>query len=199
MNSHAATIAYYDQNQKRYFERTHHQMDLSALQEFAMRIHPGGRILDAGCGTGRDLRWFNRMGFAAEGFDASSEMVSLAQAQSGCRVWQSDLMLTTLSKESYDGIWARHLLSHLPASGCQRAMGTFFAALKSGRILFVSAVEGEGSYEDRKDDPSGPARTLFRYRSDDFSSLLRQSGFQILVQGRNPAHPDVLAWIARRL
>jgi SAM-dependent methyltransferase len=199
MNSHASTIAYYDHNQKRYFERTHGRLDQAALDEFCSRIPPGGTVLDAGCGTGRDLRYFNRRGFQAEGFDASAEMVALARTQSGCRVWQADLMLLSLPKESYDAIWSHGVLSHLPAPGCQRATASFFAALKPGGVLFVSIQEGEGSTEDRTDDPSGPARTIHRYRSDDFASLLRQSGFRVLAQGKNPARPDLLAFIAKRI
>jgi len=199
MNPHASTIAYYDHNQKRYFERTHGRLDQAALHEFCSRVPQGGRILDAGCGTGRDLRYFNRLGFQAEGFDASGEMVALARAQSGCRVWQADLMLLSLAKESHDAVWAHGVLSHLPAPGCQRAMASFFATLKTGGMLFVSINEGEGSSEDRTDDPSGPARTIYRYRSDDFASLLRQSGFQVVAQGKSATRPELLAYIAKRI
>jgi predicted TPR repeat methyltransferase len=139
------------------------------------------------------------MGFQAEGFDASERMVAMARAQSGCRVWQADLMLLSLPKESYDAIWSHGVLTHLPASGCQRAMASFFAALQPGGMLFVSITEGEGISEDRMDDPSGPARTIHRYRSDDFASLIRQSGFQVLAQGRTQARPDQLAFIAKRI
>lgn len=199
MNPNASTVAYYNHNQKRYFERTHARLDQAALQEFCSRLPPGGRILDAGCGTGRDLRFFNRSGFLAEGFDASDEMVTMARQQSGCKVWQADMMLMSLPKENYDGIWAHGLLSHLPAPGCQRAMASFFASMKKGGTLFVSIREGEGNGEDREDDPSGPARMIYRYRADDFASLIRQSGFQVQVQGRNPLRPEVLAYIAKRI
>jgi 2-polyprenyl-3-methyl-5-hydroxy-6-metoxy-1,4-benzoquinol methylase len=199
MNPHTSTVAYYNHNQKRYFERTHSRVDQAALQEFCSRIPQGGKVLDAGCGTGRDLRVLNRLGFQSEGFDASSEMVTIARAQSGCKVWQADLMLLSLPKESYDAVWAHGVLSHLPAPGCQRAMASFFAALKPNGTLFVSITEGEGQSEDRTDDPSGPARTIYRYRADDFASLIRQSGFQVVVQGRNPARPELLAFIAKRI
>ncbi len=199
MNAHASTIRYYDHNQKKYFERTHARIDQSALQEFCSDLPKGGLVLDAGCGTGRDLRYFNRLGFQAEGFDASNEMVSIARAQSGCRVWQADLMLLSLPKENYDGVWAHGVLSHLPAPGCQRAMASFFAAMKPGGTLFVSIAEGEGNSEDRTDDPTGPARMIYRYRSDDFASLIRQSGFRVIAQGRNPSRPELLAYIAKRI
>src|SRR4029077_616672 len=82
---------YYDHNRDRYRARTHGRLDKDALREFASRLPAGGLILDAGCGTGRDLRQFARWGFEAEGFDSSLAMTEMARQYSGCKVWQSDL------------------------------------------------------------------------------------------------------------
>lgn len=193
------TLDYYDRNWRQYEERTSSRFDSAALREFCGRLPAGGRVLDAACGTGRDLRYFLKAGFQAEGFDASQAMVDLARRNSGAKVWQADLLLLSLAREGYDGVWANRALIHLPPAGCQRVMASFFAALRPGGILFVSSEAGEGQIPDRKDDPSGPARWIYRYPADDFASLIRQSGFRLLLIGNEVGAVERVGFLASRI
>src|SRR4051794_16074486 len=69
-----ATIDYYTKHAREYFNKTV-DADLSdAHDRFLSLVRPGGRILDAGCGSGRDLRVFHERGFAAVGIDASGPL-----------------------------------------------------------------------------------------------------------------------------
>ncbi|MBR3158035.1 MAG: hypothetical protein IKF14_02915 [Atopobiaceae bacterium] len=57
------TLAYYAKNAEAFAASTS-DVDLSSLrQRFAALIPPGGRVLDLGCGSGRDSRAFLDMGF----------------------------------------------------------------------------------------------------------------------------------------
>jgi hypothetical protein len=91
---------------------------------------------------------------------------------------EKDFRMLNLPKETYDGVWANQSLTGLPNEGCQRVMQNFFSTLKSGGTLFV-AVKG--------------------HKADDFASLIRQNGFQILSHGSRVDAPEVLGFIARRL
>lgn len=199
VNPRQETLDYYEHNGPRYQERTALRLDLAALREFCGRLPAGGRVLDAACGAGRDLRYLKEAGFRAEGFDASPAMVELARRHSGANVWRADMLLLSLPRESYDGIWANRALIHLPPAGCQRVMASFFSALRPGGILFVSIEAGEGELRDRADDPSGPARWIYRYRMEDFASLLRQSGFQPLLVGAQVGAPERVGLLSRRI
>src|SRR3954470_4490971 len=73
------TIAYYDRNAAQFAAGTA-DLDMSALHErFLRHVRPGGRILDAGFGVGRDALAFVERGFSVVAFDASAEMVRLAR------------------------------------------------------------------------------------------------------------------------
>ena len=192
-------LAYYEHNASAYAKRTRSRLDRDALQAFSHRVLPQGRVLDAGCGSGRDLRELIQAGFQAEGVDFSPAMVEIARTYSSAPVACSDLQMLSLKRENLDGIWAHRVLIHLPPPSVQRVMGTFFAALKPGGILFTSIEEGQGTEEDRFDDPNGPARRFYLYPSNEFASLLRQSGFQLLAQGKNLEASRQIGFIARRL
>jgi len=72
------SMAYHNENAEAFFAESA-RVDMSALQErFLRRIEPGGLILDAGCGSGRDFKAFLSRGFQVLAFDASRELAELA-------------------------------------------------------------------------------------------------------------------------
>ncbi len=193
------TLSYYEKNAETYARRSLQKLDLAPLERFCDALSPSSLILDAGCGAGRDLAYFLSRGHQAEGFDGSERLVEIARKNSGASVWRADYRLLSLQRSKYDGIWAHRSLIHLPAAGCQRALASFFVALRPAGSLFVSIETGAGERADRTDDPSGPARWIYAYDPDDFLSLVRQSGFQPLATGQDPEHPSRLGIFARRL
>ena len=74
----APDTAFYDQCAASYAAASH-DMDLRPLYaRFLPHVRPGGRILDAGCGSGRDALAFRQAGFRVEAFDASPQMARQA-------------------------------------------------------------------------------------------------------------------------
>ena len=79
------TLAWYDRSAADFAVRTA-ELDLAPLYDrFLRRVRPGGRILDAGCGVGRDALAFAERGFEVVAFDASEEMARLARERVGGR------------------------------------------------------------------------------------------------------------------
>jgi 2-polyprenyl-3-methyl-5-hydroxy-6-metoxy-1,4-benzoquinol methylase len=66
---------------------------------------PGGRILDAGCGSGRDSLHFLQHGHEVEAFDASAEMCQLASSLIGRTVLQKTFEDVD-SVSDFDGVLA---------------------------------------------------------------------------------------------
>ena len=108
---------------------------------FLSNIPSNGMILDLGCGSGRDLKYFKEHGYRAEGLDASNELCKLAETYSGCPVTCSTIQ-NFISPKKYDGIWACASLLHLTneelydffkhIGSILKPGGTFFASMKSG-------------------------------------------------------------------
>jgi SAM-dependent methyltransferase len=100
-------------------------------------------ILDFGCGPGRDLQTFTRLGHRAIGLDGTPEFVAMARQDSDCEVWQQDFLQLDLPPAYFDGIYANAALFHVPGQSLPRVLGELYAALKPGAALFCSNPRGD--------------------------------------------------------
>jgi trans-aconitate methyltransferase len=104
---------------------------------------PPYRILDLGCGPGRDLVTFRDLGHVVVGLDGCPEFVAMARAASGCEVWQQDMLTMTLPPASFDGVFANAVLFHVPSRALPSVLDRLHAALKPGGALLVSNPRGQ--------------------------------------------------------
>ncbi|MGP1613911.1 MAG: class I SAM-dependent methyltransferase [Pollutimonas bauzanensis] len=141
----ALTLDYYNRNAAGFKAGTQDHdvsQNIAALLRH-MRGEPPYRILDFGCGPGRDLRAFARMGHSAIGLDGSASFVAMARAESGCEVWQQDFLALDLPAGAFDGIFANASLFHVPTLDLPRVLGQLYASLKPGGVLFSSNPRGQ--------------------------------------------------------
>jgi len=137
---------YYREHAQRFFRDTAN-VDMSALyRPFIRELLPGARILDAGCGSGRDVRAFSDMGFVVEAFDASAELVALARQFSGSAVAQKRFQEVD-AVETYDGIWCCASLLHISEAELPDVMTRLAIALKPNGIWYLSFKYGRGERE----------------------------------------------------
>ena len=104
---------------------------------------PPYRILDFGCGPGRDLAAFSRLGHEAIGLEGAPEFAAMARADSGCAVWQQDFLKLALPTAHFDGIFANASLFHVPGAALPRVLAELHATLKPGGVLFSSNPHGD--------------------------------------------------------
>lgn len=140
------TNNYYQNHAQAFFSDTI-GVDMSSLYvPFVAHLAPGARVLDAGCGSGRDARAFVEMGYAVEAFDASSEMVRMATEHSDLPVKKMTFN-EVQAIDHYDGIWCCASLLHVPARELPQAMNSLAQALKPGGIWYVSFKYGDSERE----------------------------------------------------
>jgi SAM-dependent methyltransferase len=142
----ARTLAHYDASAESFRQGTWDH-DVSQNVAALLRHLPGAppfTILDLGCGPGRDLVTFTKLGHTAVGLDGSARFVEMARAASGCTVWQQDFLALDLPAGSFDGVFANASLFHVPARELPRVLGELFAALRPGGVLFSSNPRGQG-------------------------------------------------------
>ena len=137
----AASIGYYQRHAERFFQETI-RVDMRPLyQRFLPLLPAGGRILDAGCGSGRDLLAFRELGFQTTGFDASPSLVALASEHLGEPVHCLNFRDIPWHDE-FHGIWACASLLHIPRSDLAYILKRLAKALISSGILYASFKYG---------------------------------------------------------
>lgn len=99
------TLEYYNQNAKQ-FTSTTQTLEFSQIQDkFLNYLKSDAKILDFGCGAGRDAKYFLEHGYDVDASDGSVEMVKAASKLTGLDV--KLLLFEDLNeKDMYDGIWA---------------------------------------------------------------------------------------------
>lgn len=139
------TISFYDRNAAAFDAQTA-DLDMSALyKRFLRHVPPGGRILDAGCGVGRDARAFAERGFTVVGFDASTEIVRLASERVSGRaeIYQMRFEDVTWQAE-FDGVWACASLLHVPLAEFTSVAARITGTLRPGGAWYMSFKLGRG-------------------------------------------------------
>ncbi len=140
----AQTLAHYDQRAAQFWEGTRDhdvRQNIDALLRHITGAAPF-RILDFGCGPGRDIAAFRALGHEPVGLDGSREFAAMARAHTGCEVWHQDFLALDLPASHFDGIFANASLFHVPREALSRVLQELHATLKPLGVLFASNPRG---------------------------------------------------------
>jgi len=140
-SENSCSAEYYDKNALVYYDQTVN-LDLSTLYEPFLKLIPEhGKILDAGCGSGRDSLYFKRKGFSVVLFDVSKEMVNLAVQLIGQAVLHMSFT-DVVFEDEFDGIWACASLLHVSNDDIDDVFRRLTHALKREGVLYASFKYG---------------------------------------------------------
>lgn len=157
------------------------------------------RLLDLGCGPGRDLVTLRALGHRVTGLDGADAFVEMARAHSGCPVLKQNFLELDLGEQQYDGVFANASLFHVPRSELPRVLRELYLSLRPGGVLFSSNprsfdVDREGWNGERY----GSYLTI-----DGWLALMAGAGFEVerhflRPSGKPASEQPWLAIVARR-
>lgn len=134
------TIDYYNQNADLFVQGTI-AVDFKKTQEKFLKLLAGKRILDFGCGSGRDTKYFVESGFDVAAIDGSEELCKSASVYTGIQV--KHMLFQNLDEEDqYDGIWACSSILHLPKDELKIVLNKMSRALRTNGIIYTSFKYG---------------------------------------------------------
>lgn len=135
------TLTYYNINAHHFTSDTL-DVEFSNIQDsFLALLPPGSLILDFGCGSGRDSRYFLQKGYRVEACDGSEEMVKAATQNADIPV-KKMLFCELNEKDRYDGIFACASILHVPSRELPDIINRMKKAVKTDGILYVSFKYG---------------------------------------------------------
>ena len=166
MNNTEKTLAYYNEKAADFVAGTV-DVEFSEMQnDFLSFIKEGGKILDLGCGSGRDSKMFIESGYKVTAVDGSSELAKKASEYIG-----QDVICSTFQdfvpEETYDGIWACASLLHLAPEDIKAVMNKLKGYLAKDGVFYVSFKYGDFSGERN-------GRFFTDYTEVSFNELLKE-------------------------
>lgn len=173
------TLAFYDKNATCYALQTERANLRPLYDRFLSLLPSGGRILDIGCGGGRDLRAFKASGFECIGVDPSARLAQIASEYSACEVIVAraqDLCF----EEEFDGAWACASLLHICRSDLPLTLSRIYKALRPGGVLFLSMQAGCGNSD------AADGRFYERYSIAELASVVLSASLEIIDQWTTP-------------
>ena len=131
------TINYYNLNAKKFIENTQNA-DMHLTQDKFLQLLPeSASILDFGCGSGRDTKYFLEKGYQVVATDGSAELCRLASSFTGIKV--KEMLFQELDEIGvYDGIWACSSILHLPKQELLPVIRKMCIALKDNGVIYTS-------------------------------------------------------------
>lgn len=147
-------------------------------RRFAAAVGRGGHVLDLGCGSGRDLAWFEAHGMRVTGADRSAGMLAEARRRTGARLIKCDMRRLPIPSASLDGVWACASLMHLPKRDLPAVLAEVHRVLRPGGRTFFTLTAGQG--EGWEHDVYAQPRFYARYDLAEVRRAVRDSGLRLV-------------------
>ena len=131
------TLKFYNENAEKYCEQTINGDMTEAYNSFMVFLPDKAYILDFGCGSGRDSKFFIEKGYTVRAIDGSKELCKLASKYIGQKVDE-------LNDESmYDGIWACSSILHVEREQLPDILRKMIRAIKEDGVIYASFKIGD--------------------------------------------------------
>jgi SAM-dependent methyltransferase len=154
--------------------------------DYFNELLPSGRLLEIGCGAGRDAQDLIKLGYDYQGVDISGELIKEAHKNNPGAEFNEASLYDLDFEQPFDGFWCAAVLIHLPKGRINEALGAIKRNMKAKAIGFIAIKEGEGEKLEVRPELDN-AKFLFSYYQDDeFQNILSKNNFEVLRQGYMP-------------
>jgi len=147
-----------------------------------IKLLRGKKVLDFGCGNGRDSDFFDKKGLNITGIDYSDELIKIAKIRvKNAKILKMDFLKNLEFKDKcFDGVRASASLLHVPKEVVIRVLKEINRVLKIHGVLFISVKEGEGE-KIVQDDYGNEDRFFSFFKTKELTGILNKSGFKVLT------------------
>lgn len=185
----AKTIAAYDKIARQY-SATHPNPNFWQKEfEIFRQLIKGKKVIDIGCGHGRDAEVFVKNNFDYLGIDASKAMLDEArQRVPNGNFRQMDFYQLDLPEATFDGFWACAALLHIPKRRLPKVLRSIRKIIKPDGVGFMAVKEKRNLEEGiiKQDLGGGIERYFAFYGTAEFQKRLEENGFTVIQNHITP-------------
>lgn len=174
------TRATYDSVSAEYHQRTQSLWPalIPHLDRFAAGLGAGARVVDVGCGPGRDTRALRERGLTVFGFDLSIGQLTV-DGLAGVAV--ADMRTLPINTGAVDGLWCQAAFLHVPRDDAPRTLVEFHRSLRPGGALFLCTAEGDKEGWETKRYGEDHPRWFVYHRAPALATMLERTGFDVVA------------------
>jgi SAM-dependent methyltransferase len=175
------TIDAYERSAKECIARWNRRRHLRPplLVEWLQGIPAGARLLDLGCGGGKDAGDLDRRGYRVVGVDRTSALLSAGRCRyPSLPLVRADLRDLPFQAMSFDGLWAAASLMHLPKPDARRILADLCKLVRPGGLFAATVTYGVKSR--LVTDGWVPGRYFARWKKEELARAVRRAGWKIL-------------------
>src|SRR5688572_29281315 len=132
-------------------------------------------ILDAGCGTGYNVRHYQEAGHTVFALDIARDAVEGVRKRGFTQVCQASVTEIPYRDESFDVVFSFDVICQIPADANETAIAEMWRALKPGGHLFVRVPAFEWLRSSHDED----LHTMHRFNRDELGEKLRRYGMDV--------------------
>ncbi len=180
------TLSYYEENASNLSKR-YESADVTTLHQTLLKtFSPHSKLLEIGCGSGRDASFMQEQGYKVTAIDGSQKMIEKAKTLHPAL--EAHLFTIQLphgldfESHSFDGVYSIATLMHLTKKEIELSIQKIYSLLKEkGKFLFSVSIERDDTDQKCRD----PHQRLF-------SSLSEEEWLRLCTNhGFNPLHTEV--------
>jgi ubiquinone/menaquinone biosynthesis C-methylase UbiE len=149
-------------------------------EKFVGLVPKGSRVLDAGCGSGRDSAYFEHHGIEVTGIDLCEPLLAIARKVAfNAEFLTMDLRDINFPDQSFDGVWASASIIHLKRSEIPGVIASFFRILKSGGTCVILVKAGTKDEFVKEKMTADTARYYTYFSEDEIKDFMLEAGFNV--------------------
>lgn len=179
------TIKTYDIYAEIYALNVENKLIQFQLNKFIQLLPKNATILDAGCGSGRDAKYFSEEKLNVIGIDLAKGMIEQAK-KNNILVEKMDIKKMKFEKESFDGVWCMVSFSNIPKKDSKQVLKNFYNILKKEGIIYISTKHGEGENTILQEKYNNQPIFYSFYNQKELTKLIEDNGFEILESTTSP-------------
>ncbi|MBU2406903.1 MAG: class I SAM-dependent methyltransferase, partial [Nanoarchaeota archaeon] len=139
---------------------------------------PGKKVLDVGCGMGRDVEYFMEEKLDVIGIDLSKKMIDEAKTRVKKGKFKvMDFTKMSFKEKTFDGIWSMAAFFHIPRDHMVEVLKEMSRVLKKDGVIYIAVKEGEGEKEVIKSKYKDEPRVFVLYQQVELETFLKETGF----------------------